>query len=98
MCAVFVKIERNIFMKVSTYFALLAEFGTAQIPLESVAQKFLDIDAQTAKNKAAKQQLPFPCVRISGQKSPWFVDAGVLALYLDQKLDEAKKTWEKMNS
>lgn len=85
-------------MKVSTYFALLAEFGTAHIPLESVAQKFLDMDAQTAKNKAAKQQLPFPCIRISGQKSPWFVDAGVLATFLDTKIEEAKKTWEKLNS
>ncbi len=85
-------------MKVSTYFALLAEFGTAHIPLESVAQKFLDMDAQTAKNKAAKQQLPFPCIRISGQKSPWFVDAGVLASFLDAKIEEAKKTWEKLNS
>ena len=84
-------------MKVSTYFALLAEFGTAQIPLESVAPKFLDIDAQTAKNKATKQQLPFPCVRIGGQKSRWFVDAGTLAIFLDQKLEEATKTWEKMN-
>ncbi len=85
-------------MKVSTYFALLAEFGTAQIPLESVAPKFLDIDVQTAKNKAAKQQLPFPCVRIGGQKSRWFVDAGTLAEYIDRKADEAKQTWEKMNN
>jgi hypothetical protein len=84
-------------MKVSTYFALLAEFGTAQIPLESVAPKFLDIDVQTAKNKAAKHQLPFPCVRIGNQKSPWFVDAGILAAYIDQKTDEAKQTWRKVN-
>jgi Pyocin activator protein PrtN len=89
--------SRNITMKISTYFALLAEFGTAQIPLESVAIKFLAIDTQTAKNKAAKQQLPFPCVRINGQKSPWFVDAGTLAQFIDQKLDEAKQTWGKMN-
>lgn len=85
-------------MKVSTYFALLAEFGTAHIPLESVAQKFLHMDAQTAKNKAAKQQLPFPCIRVSGQKSPWLVDAGVLANFLDEKIEEAKLTWEKLNS
>jgi hypothetical protein len=32
MSAAFVKVERNIFMKVSTYLALLAEFGTADIP------------------------------------------------------------------
>ena len=83
--------------KVSTYFALLAEFGSAHIPLDSIAQKFLDIDVQTAKKKAAKQQLPFPCIRINGQKSPWFVDAGVLAIFLDQKMEEAQKTWKKMN-
>lgn len=85
-------------MKVSTYFALLAEFGTAHIPLDRIAQKYLDIDLQTAKSKAAKQQLPFPCIRVSGQKSPWFVDAAVLASFLDQKLDDAKKNWERMNS
>ena len=85
-------------MKVSTYFALLAEFGTAHIPLEIIAQKYLDIDLQTAKSKASKQQLPFPCIRVSGQKSPWFVDAAVLASFLDQKLDDAKKNWERMNS
>jgi len=39
----------------------------------------------------------FPCIRINGQKSPWFVDAGVLAIFLDQKMEEAQKTWKKMN-
>jgi len=28
----------------------------------------------------------------------WFVDAGTLAEYIDQKTDEAKQTWEKMNN
>jgi hypothetical protein len=98
MCAVFVNIDLINFMKFSTYFALLAEFGTAHIPLESIAEKFLDMDAQTAKKKAAKQQLPFPCIRVSGQKSPWLVDAGVLANFLDEKMQEATTTWKKLNS
>ena len=76
-------------MKVSIYFALLAEFGTAPIPLESVAPKFLGINVQTAKNNAAKHQLPFPCVRIDNQISPWLVDAGIFAAYIDQKTDES---------
>lgn len=76
----------------------IAEFGTAQIPLESIAEKFLDMDAQTAKKKASKQQLPFPCIRVSGQKSPCLVDAGVLANFIDSKIEEAKTTWQKVNS
>ena len=86
-------------MKVSTYFALLAEFGTAHIPLEAVAQKFLNLDPLVAKNKAAKQQLPFPCIRFSqSQKSPWFVDANALASFLFELIYDEKKTWEKINN
>ena len=84
-------------IKISTYYALLAEFCTAQIPLELIAQKFLDIDSQTAKNRAAKHQLGFPCFRVNGQKSPWLVDAGVLASFLDQKIADAQKNWRKIN-
>ncbi|CAN7316728.1 pyocin activator PrtN family protein [Acidovorax delafieldii] len=81
----------------NTYFALLAEYGTAQIPVEKCARLF-GLSVKKAEEYARRQILPVPAYRIGSQKSPWLIDAGVLAKYLDCAKNEAQKEWAEMRS
>lgn len=81
---------------VSTYFGLLAEFGTAEIPLSLIAPKFFGLTEAEAKRRAALQDLPIPVYRAGSQKSPWLVSAADLAKYLDEQKARARKDWEAM--
>lgn len=76
-------------MKTSTYFALLAEFGTAQIPLEAMSKKYFGLDVDKAKAKAARGELPLQPIRLAGQKSPWLVPAEKLAELIDRQMGKA---------
>ena len=85
-------------MKTSTYFSLLAEFETAQIPLGDMCNKYLDLCENEEKRKAEKQQLPFPVFKIrEGQKSKYFVKAEELASHIDDLTERAKKEWQSVN-
>lgn len=76
-------------MKASTYFALLAEFGTAQIPLEAMCIKYFGLSSDKAKAKAARGELPVQPIRLAGQKSPWLVPAAALADHIDKQMEKA---------
>ncbi len=83
----------------NTTFLLMAEFGTADVPLESVAQKYLGLDAKVAKMRAARGELPFPAYRASGsQKSPWLVRITDLAAWLDEARSRAADDWKKRHA
>lgn len=75
----------------------MAEFGTADIPLENVAPKYFGMEYKKAAQKAALQELPVPVFRSESQRSKWLVSAVDLAAYLDRKNNEAKKQWQAMN-
>ncbi len=81
----------------STFFGLMAEFETAEIPLELVNEKFLSLTINEAKKRASLGTLPFPAYHGSTNKSPWLVSASDLALYLDKKKEVARSDWKKMN-
>jgi len=81
-------------MKVSTYFALLAEFGTVHIPIIEVGRKYFGYDERKSKSEAARAGYPFPVFRSGGQKSQWLVDATDLASYLDEVREKAEKEWK----
>jgi hypothetical protein len=49
------------------HFGLLAEFGTAEIPLEKVCEKYFGLSVTKAKRRAGMQQLPIPAYRIGSQ-------------------------------
>lgn len=83
-------------MSIRTYFALLAEYGTAQIPLEKVAGLF-GMTAELAAKRALRQELPVPVFRLGTQKSPWLVDAEKLAHYLDDIKGQAERDWKMVN-
>jgi hypothetical protein len=78
----------------STYFAILAEFGTAHIPVVDVGRKYFNLEEKKAKIKAARSEYPFPVFRAAGQKSEWLVDASDLAKYIDAIKEKASKQFD----
>jgi hypothetical protein len=81
---------------VNTFFSLLAEYGTGHIPLDKCAHIF-GLGADEASKRANRQALPVPTFRAGSQKSPWLVDATVLASYLDQRKIEAARDWRRIH-
>lgn len=82
----------------STYFGLLAEFGTAEVPLEQICEKYFGMNSRKAKQRAAMRQLPIPTYHAGSQKSPWLVSITDLAEHIDKRKAEAKKEFERVNS
>ena len=80
-----------------TLFLVLAEYGTAQVPVERCAAQF-GMTANEAKAAARRQGLPVPCYRLGSQKSPWVVDATALAAHIRAKRTEAEADWSKLRS
>jgi len=80
---------------VNTFFALMAEYGTAQIPVEKCAGLF-GLSPKKAEEYACRQRLPVPAFRVGSQKSPWLVDAAKLAEHLDAAKEQARRDWEHM--
>ncbi len=79
----------------NTFFALMAEYGTAQIPVEKCAHLF-GLSSKKAEEYAGRQQLPVPAFRLGSQKSPWLVDAAKLALHLDLAKERAQEDWDRL--
>lgn len=84
-------------MKTSTYFTLMAEFGTAQIPLSAVCEKFFGLGFREACRRAPFHQLPVPAFRGGSQKSEWLIDAAALADHIDQSAEKAREEWKDLN-
>ena len=54
----------------NTVFLLLAEFGQADVPVETVCSRYLGLDERQAKRQASLASLPFPVYRPGTQKGP----------------------------
>ena len=50
-------------MKTSTYFALLAEFNTAQIPLDAICEKYFGLSSTKAKRRRRIATMPLDFTR-----------------------------------
>ena len=82
----------------STFFSLMAEFGTAQIPLESMCDKYFNLKYGAAKRKAAKKSLPVPAVKIREEgHTKYFIKAEHLANLIDEQARIAKEDWSAVN-
>lgn len=79
----------------NTVFLLMAEYGTSQIPLSVVAEKFLSISPSWADKKANLGELPFPTYR-DNQKSGRLVHISDLAEWIDKKRETAKKEFNQL--
>ena len=84
-------------MKSSTFFALMAEFGTGDIPLEHCCTKYFGMSLRKASAKARIQQLPVPAYRGGSQKSMWLVNAADLANHIDTLKEKAKHDWDRIH-
>nr|WP_281380403.1 pyocin activator PrtN family protein [Marinobacter oulmenensis] len=76
---------------------MMAEFGTAEIPLEDVCEKFFGLQPDMAKKRAARRQLPVIAYRGGTQKSSWLVSAKDLAEHIDEQRAKAKREWDQVN-
>lgn len=85
-------------MQASTYFALLAEFGTGDIPLEICCKKYFGLSKEKAGSLARHHKLPVPAYRGGSQMSQWLINASDLANYIDKQREAAKQNWEKINN
>ena len=80
-----------------TVYLLMAEFGSAAVPLDAVAKKYFGLEIPQAKVKAKRQQLPVPVYRTSdSQKAPWLISVVDLADYLDSQREKAKIDWVRL--
>ncbi len=79
----------------STYFALLAEFNAADVPLEQVAAKYFGLDRRAAIRAATQNQLPVPAFRAPSRKAPWLVNIADLARWIDTQREKARNSWER---
>jgi len=79
----------------NTIFLLMAEFGSATIPLADVAERYLGMARKKAFQRACANQLPFPAQRYGGQKSGWFVHIQHLATHIDDTKLLAEREWRK---
>lgn len=74
-------------------FLLMAEFGQTDIPLETVAARYLGMEERVARAKAGRGELPFPAYRAGSQKAPWLVRVTDLAEWLERERASAVKDW-----
>ena len=85
-------------MNTSTYFNLMSEFGTAQIPLEAVCKKYFNLSLANAKRAAAKQNLPVPAFKMKDKENGiYFIKAEMLAEHIDKQIEIAKEEWDLVN-
>ena len=83
---------------ISTFFALMAEYNTSEIPLENISEKFFGLGPEKSKSMASKHKLPIPAHRCGSQKSKWLINAVDLASFIDKKREDARIEWERVNN
>lgn len=81
----------------STYFALMAEFKTGDIPLRLCCEKYFGLGFKKAGERARHQRLPVPAYRGGSQKAEWLVSAADLARHIDEQREAAARDWERVN-
>lgn len=71
---------------------LMAEFSTATIQLNLIAERYLGMKPATASKKAGAGDLLIPSFRMNdSQKAPRIVHVSDLAMYIDSEREKARK-------
>jgi len=82
----------------STYFGLLAEFETPEVPLSEICEKYFGCKHNEAKRRAARRSLPIPVHKIvKSQKAEYMVAIDELAAWIDKQKEIARADWEAHN-
>lgn len=84
-------------MNSSTFFTLMAEYGTGDIPLEKCCEKYFGMSLTKASAHARHQTLPVPAYRGGSQKSMWLINATDLANHIDKLQAKARLDWQRLN-
>lgn len=80
----------------NTLFLLAAQYNKTLIPLDDICDEYFGLSRKAAYQAASANALPMPVVRMRDSgKCCWFVHIGELAAYIDRRLAEAKKEWER---
>lgn len=79
-----------------TLFLVMAQYETAEIPLEKLCDEHFGMKLPQAVRKAAAHQLPVPFYKKTG-KSGYFCSASDWAEYIDKSSEAARKEWLRMN-
>lgn len=84
---------------ISTFTMLVMRYMSPVVPLEAVVKDYLShMSLEIAKRKAAKQELPFPVIRLGEkQKASWMVNVSDLAVYIDRQTSLAQHDHKAMN-
>jgi hypothetical protein len=80
-----------------THMVLLQQFNhRIVIPVEEIAEPYLNLARRTALNMAKTHSLPFPCFRLgSSNKSPWCIHLEDLVSYIDRRVLEERAVWQR---
>lgn len=84
-------------IRASTFFGLMAEFGTSQIPLADCCESYFGCGEAQAKEKAAANRLPVPAFKVGSQKAQWFIHAEDLARHIDAERERQAERWQAVN-
>ena len=80
----------------TTLEALLGHHGEPLVPLADLCERYFGINARTAREKAALNQLPVPAWRLlDTPKAPYMVLLRDLANYIDSQADAQRLRWER---
>lgn len=79
-----------------TLFLVMAQYETAEIPLEKLCEEHFGMKLPQAVRKAGLHQLPVPFYKKTG-KSGYFCNAADWAEYLDKQAEHARQEWCRMN-
>lgn len=81
----------------NTIFLLLAEYESATVPLDVVAQKYFGIHSKKAEELANKHALPIPAFKLGSRKSKFIVRIEDLANFIDEKAAQQRAIFEQIN-
>lgn len=81
-----------------TSMMLILRYKSPVVALKDIVEDYMShIDMASAKQRAAKCQLPFPAFKIDGNKSEYFVNLSDVAMWLDSLQKESQLNWSEVN-
>lgn len=79
-----------------TELELLALHRSPVVRLEDICQPYLNLEYPQARDKAALNELGVPTFRLrESRKAPLLIRISELASYIDNRAEDARKTWHK---
>jgi len=74
---------------------LAMQYKRAIVPLALILEDYMPhLSLKTANQRASKCDLPFPCFKIDGERSEYFVHLTEIATWLESLQKTSKQNWE----